>query len=170
MLYLFRSILCKSKCKSCPDFMNAWLINVGILVMKKLIEETCPSDLARCILKTPVVNGYITDTSTSDLRIAAFSRPLMECIAEVLAATTNDEVARNRLKVLKEYIERIHQPYIMLGGAKEILKMNGLASGAFLHEVATAVATTIPVLSAMDSSLEKNPKEVLGRVAAILPQ
>ena len=131
--------------------------------MKKLIEETCPSDLARCILKTPVVNGYITDTSTSDLRIAAFSRPLMECIAEVLAATTNDEVARNRLKVLKEYIERIHQPYITLGGPK----MNGLASGAFLHEVATAVATTIPVLSAMDSSLEKKPKEVLGRVAAI---
>ena len=134
------------------------------------VKEVCPPDMARCILETPVINSFVTDTSTSDLRIAGFSKPLLEAAMEIVAGTSEDTVAKNRLKLLKSYIGSIHKPYVALGGAKEILTMNGLASGAFLHEIATAVATTLPVLSSMDMSRARDPHEVLGRVAGILPQ
>ena len=130
------------------------------------IREHCPPKLAQAL-------SWVTDTSTSDLRIAGFSKPLMDTIAEIMSSVTKectDQKHKNRFTMLKSHIKSIHSPYIAVCGARDIMRLNGLASGAFLHEIATAVATCIPVLSAMDTTKAKSAYEVLGRISAILPQ
>ncbi len=56
-----------------------------------------------------------------------------------------------------------------LGGARDILHLSGLASGAFMHEVATAT-TTFPVQPCAHACTNANVYEILGRVNTLLPQ
>ena len=94
--------------------------------------------LKALIMETPLLEGVITDTSTSDLRIRPFALPLMQGMLEILCTCSSEE-GDNKLKAAQEHVNLMHNPLIALQSSGQIMKFAALGSGAYLHEVSTAI-------------------------------
>ena len=102
--------------------------------------------LKALIMETPLLEGVITDTSTSDLRIRPFALPLMQGMLEILCTCSSEE-GDNKLKAAQEHVNLMHNPLIALQSSGQIMKFAALGSGAYLHEVSTAMATLVTALT-----------------------
>jgi len=125
--------------------------------------------LKALIMETPFLEGVITDTSTSDLRIRPFALPMMQGMLEILC-TCSSEKRDNKLKAAQQHVDLMHNPLIALQSSGQIMKFAALGSGAYLHEVSTAMATLVTTLTCMKFVKSTDFSELLAKVSELLPQ
>ena len=73
-------------------------------------------------------------------------------------------------EVAQQHVEMIHSPLVALQSSGQILTLSALASGGYLHEVATAVATLMTTLACMEAVRTNEFSELLSGISPLLPQ
>ena len=81
--------------------------DVEIVAVTEKLDQLNDPNLKDLILKTPVMDTMVTDTSTFDLRIPSFSWPLVSNLLEI--CTSDDKT-----------VSMIHGPLVILQGRNEV--------------------------------------------------
>ena len=79
--------------------------------------------LKALIVETPLLEGVITDTSTSHLRIRPFALPMMQGMLQILCTFSSEE-GDNKLKAAQQHVDLMHNPLIALQSSGQIMKYN----------------------------------------------